>query len=156
MSLSFDLIFKTPYTPPSLTGEAYLGYRETGMQLTGNNQIRTIIVLQFGASIVIGLAFLAFGKSLALSGLTGGLIAASANGLFAYRSFRRYRAQEPGKIVGQMFGAEIQKLVLTGFLFWLTIVTLESLNIGILLGAYLMVQVAIPLIVLVFRDRQSR
>jgi hypothetical protein len=22
MSLSFDLIFKTPYTPPSLTGEA--------------------------------------------------------------------------------------------------------------------------------------
>ncbi len=133
-----------------------MGYRETGMQLTGNSQIRTIIVLQFGASIVIGLSLLAFGKSIALSGLTGGLIAASANGLFAYRSFRRYRAQEPGRIVGQMFGAEIQKLILTGFLFWLTIVTIESVSIGVLLGVYLVIQVAIPLIVLVFRDRQSR
>ncbi|MET0089770.1 MAG: ATP synthase subunit I [Candidatus Thiodiazotropha sp.] len=125
------------------------------MQLTGNNQIRTIVVLQFGASLMIGLALLGFGKSLALSGLTGGVIAASANGFFAYRSFRRYRAQEPGRIVGQMFGAEIQKLVLTGFLFWLTIVNFESVSVGVLLGAYLTVQVIIPLIVLVFRDRQS-
>ena len=124
------------------------------MQLTGNSQIRTIVVLQFGASLIIGLVLLVFGKTIALSGLVGGLIAAVANGFFAHRSFAHYRAQEPGKIAGRMFGAEIQKLVLTGLLFGLTIVTFKSVSIGILLGCYLCIQVVVPLIVLVFQDRQ--
>jgi ATP synthase protein I len=124
------------------------------MQLTGNNQIRTIVALQFGAALIIGMALLVFGKTVALSGLIGGLIAALANGFFARRSFARYRAQDPGKIASRMFGAEIQKLILTGLMFALTIVTIKPLSIGILLGCYLCVQVAVPVIVLVLKDRQ--
>ncbi|MES9924442.1 MAG: ATP synthase subunit I [Candidatus Thiodiazotropha endolucinida] len=124
------------------------------MQLTGNSQIRTIVALQFGAAAVVGLILLAFGKTFALSGFIGGLIAAVANGYFAYRSFTHYRAQDPQKIAGRMFGAEIQKLIITGLMFGLTIVTITPLSIGALLGSYLFVQVAVPLIVLVIEDRQ--
>ncbi|MES9992589.1 MAG: ATP synthase subunit I [Candidatus Thiodiazotropha sp.] len=124
------------------------------MQLTGNSQIRTIVVLQFGAALSVGLVLLAFGKTVALSGFLGGLIAAAANGFFAYRSFTHYRAQDPQKIAGRMFGAEIQKLIVTGLMFGLTIVTISSLSIGALLGCYLFVQVAVPLVVLIFQDRQ--
>jgi ATP synthase protein I len=124
------------------------------MQLTGNSQIRTIVALQFGAALMIGLILLAFGKTIALSGVIGGLIAAVANGYFAHRSFTRYRAQDPQKIAGRMFGAEIQKLIITGVMFGLTIVTISPLSVGALLGCYLFVQVAVPLIVLVIEDRQ--
>jgi ATP synthase protein I len=124
------------------------------MQLSGNSQIRTIIVLQIGASVILGLGLLFFGINAALSGFIGALIAATANGYFALRSFVHYRAQEPEEIAGRMFGAEIQKMVLTGILFGLIIVTLDSLNIGLLLGCYLIVQVAVPLIVLIYQDRQ--
>lgn len=124
------------------------------MQLTGNSQIRTIVALQLGAAVVVGLILLAFGKTLALSGFFGGLIAAVANGYFAHRSFTHYRAQDPQKIAGRMFGAEIQKLIITGLMFGLTIVTITPLSIGALLGSYLFVQVAVPLIVLVIEDRQ--
>jgi ATP synthase protein I len=124
------------------------------MQLTGNSQIRIIVALQFGAAIAVGLVLLVLGKTIALSGFIGGLIAAVANGFFAYRSFTHYRAQDPQKIAGRMFGAEIQKLIITGLMFGLTIVTISSLSIGTLLGCYLFVQVAVPLIVLVLQDRQ--
>lgn len=125
------------------------------MQLTGNSQIRTIVTLQFGAALMIGLALLFFGKTSAYSGFIGGLIAAAANGFFAFRSFTHYRAQDPQKIAGRMFGAEIQKLIITGLMFGLTIVTISPLSIGALLGCYLFVQVAVPLIVLVIEDRQN-
>jgi ATP synthase protein I len=124
------------------------------MQLTGNSQIRTIVTLQFGAAITIGLILLAFGKTIALSGVIGGLIATAANGFFAFRIFTHYRAEEPQKIAGRMFGAEIQKLIITGVMFGLTIVTITPLSIGALLGGYLFIQVAIPLIVLIIEDRQ--
>ena len=124
------------------------------MQLTGNSQIRTIVVLQFGATAVLGLGLLFFGSVAALSGFIGAAIAAVANSYFAYRSFVHYRAQEPEKVAGRMFGAEIQKMIMTGFLFGLTIVTFKSVNIGLLLACYLIVQVAVPLIVLIIRDRQ--
>ncbi|MCG7927342.1 MAG: ATP synthase subunit I [Candidatus Thiodiazotropha taylori] len=124
------------------------------MQLTGNSQIRTIVVLQIGASLILGLGLLFFGENAALSGFIGAFIAATANGYFAFRSFVHYRAQEPEKIAGRLFGAEIQKMVMTGILFGLTIVNFDSVNIGLLLGCYLIVQVAVPLIVLIYQDRQ--
>ncbi|MEJ2608900.1 MAG: ATP synthase subunit I [Candidatus Thiodiazotropha sp.] len=124
------------------------------MQLTGNSQIRTIIVLQIVAALTIGLILLMFSTMAALSGVIGGLIAALANGYFAHRSFVHYRAEDPGKIASRMFGAEIQKLIMTGLLFGLTIVTIKPVNIGILLCCYLCVQVVVPLIVLIFQDRQ--
>jgi len=129
-----------------------MGYRETGMQLTGNSEIRTVVLLQFGAGLAIGLVLLVFGKATAYSGLLGGLMAALANAYFAYRSFAHYRAQEPERIAQRMLGAEIQKLLLTGLMFALAIVYIKPLSIGALLGSYLFVQLVVPLIVVFFQD----
>jgi len=125
------------------------------MQLTGNNQIRVIVLLQIGVGLAIGLLLLLFGKGVAVSGLIGGLIAALANGYFAYRSFTRYRAQEPGRILQRMFGAEIQKLLLTGLMFVLAIVYITPLSMGALLGSYLFVQLVVPLAVIFYQDKQQ-
>lgn len=125
------------------------------MQLTGNSQIRTIVLLQTGAGLAIGLVLLMFGKAIAWSGLAGGLIAALANGYFAYRSFVHYRAQQPERIAQRMLGAEIQKLLLTGLMFVLAISFITPFSIGALLGSYLFVQLVVPLVVVFFQDRQQ-
>ncbi len=126
------------------------------MQLTGNNQIRTIVLLQIGVGLAIGLLLLlSFGKGVAWSGVTGGLIAALANGYFAYRSFTHYRAQEPERIAQRMLGAEIQKLLLTGLMFVVAIIYISPLSMGALLGSYLFVQLVVPLAVLIFQDKQQ-
>ncbi len=125
------------------------------MQLTGNSQIRTIVAAQFGAALGMGLLLLLYGTVEALSGLAGGLIAALANGFFAIRAFAPYRAQEPGRIASRLFGAEIQKLLLTGLMFVLAIKIISPLSIGALLGGYLIVQVVVPLVVTLIHDRQQ-
>jgi ATP synthase protein I len=125
------------------------------MQLTGNSQIRSLVQFQIGAGLAIGLLLLLLGKFVALSGLTGGMIAALANGYFASRSFAHYRAQEPGRVAQRMLGAEIQKILLTGLMFALAIVYITPLSIGALLGSYLFVQVVVPLVVVFFQDRQQ-
>lgn len=125
------------------------------MQLTGNSQIRTIVALQFGAALAIGLPMLFFGKVVAVSAILGGLIAALANGYLAYRSFGRYRAQEPERIASRMLGAEIQKLLLIGLMFVLVIVYIKPLSMGALLGSYLFVQLVVPLVVLHIQDKQQ-
>lgn len=132
-----------------------MGCRETGMKLTGNSQISIIVALQFGVALAIGLLLLVFGKAAAWSGLLGGMIAALANGYFAYRSFTHYRAQEPERLARRMLGAEIQKLFLTGLMFVLVIVYISPLSIGLLLGSYLIVQVVVPLVVTLYIDRQQ-
>jgi ATP synthase protein I len=124
------------------------------MQLTGNNQIRTIIALQFGAALGLGLLLLLFGKAHAWSGFVGGMIAALANGYFSLRSFVHYRAQEPEQIARRMLGAEIQKLLLIGLMFVLAIRYISPLSMGALLGVYLIVQVVVPLVVTLIHDRQ--
>jgi ATP synthase protein I len=125
------------------------------MQLTGNSQIRAMVALQFGAALGLGLLLSLFGIRVGLSGAIGGLIAASANGYFAFRTFAHYRAQEPERLARRMFGAEIQKLLLTGLMFVLAIVYITPLSMGALLGCYLAVQVAVPLIVTHLYDRQQ-
>lgn len=125
------------------------------MQLAGNSLIRTLVALQFGAALGMGLLLSLFGFMVGLSGTIGGLIAASANGYFAYRTFVYYRAQEPERLARRIFGAEIQKLLLTGLMFALAIVYITPLSMGALLGCYLMVQVAVPLIVTHLYDRQQ-
>ncbi|MEJ2393992.1 MAG: ATP synthase subunit I [Candidatus Thiodiazotropha sp.] len=124
------------------------------MQLTGNSQIRTIIALQFGAALGLGLLLLLFGKTHAWSGFVGGMIAALANGYFSLRSFVQYRAQEPEQIARRMLGAEIQKLLLIGLMFVLAIRYITPLSMGALLGSYLIVQVVVPLVVTLIHDRQ--
>jgi F0F1-type ATP synthase assembly protein I len=54
-----------------------------------------------------------------------------------------------------MLGAEIQKIILTGLMFLLAVVYISPLNIGLLLGSYLIVQIVVPLVVTLYFDRQQ-
>jgi ATP synthase protein I len=125
------------------------------MQLAGNSQIRHIISAQFGAAIVVALALLLFDQQYAWSGLIGGLISASINGLTAWKVFVPYRAQNPNEVLARVYGAEIRKLLLTGVVFALVLTLLEPLNFGVLISVYFCVQVMVPAIVFSLEDRQK-
>ncbi len=125
------------------------------MQPTGNSQIRHIISAQFGVAISVALALLLFNQLYAWSGLIGGLISASTNGLTARKVFLPYRAQNPGEVLARFYGAEFWKLLLTGILFAVVLISVEPLSFGALLGCYLFVQLVVPIIVFVIDDRRK-
>lgn len=95
---------------------------------------------QLTAALLAALVLIIPGWVYAWSGLIGGLIAAFANLFFARLIFVDYRAQEPGKVLRRMYGAEFQKLLLTGVLFAGVIALVRPLSAGALFGVYLLVQ----------------
>lgn len=109
-------------------------------------QAKKVLNLQ----IILGLVLVAFasffGASVAISVLVGAGSCLVANTLFAALVFRRYRAQEPGRLAMRIYGAEIAKVGLILGLFTIAFVTLEDLVLPALLGAYLAVQV-IPILI---------
>jgi ATP synthase protein I len=109
------------------------------MQLADRSQAYRVISAQFTVSVLAALLLLPVGWVHAYSGLAGGAIAATANALFALAIFARYRAQEPGSLVARFYVAELLKLVVTGVLFAVAILWLESISIGALLGTFLLV-----------------
>lgn len=123
------------------------------MQLTGNSQIRHVIWGQFGATIAIAMVLLYIDVWYAWSGLIGGMVSAAVNTMMARMIFVPYRAQNPAEVLARMFGAEMQKLLLTGAFFAVAIFTIHSLSVGALLGTYLFVQIVVPMIVLFSVDR---
>jgi ATP synthase protein I len=60
--------------------------------------------------------------------------------------FGHYRAQEPGVLLRRFYGAEFQKLLLTGLLFAATILWVKPLSAGALFGVFLLVQMTPVLI----------
>jgi ATP synthase protein I len=96
--------------------------------------------------LVATVVFLPFGGHVALSALIGAAVCLSANALFAVSVFRSYRAQEPERILLRIYGAEVAKLALILGLFGVAFVTVGDLNLPVLLGAYLVTQVASPII----------
>ena len=122
-------------------------------QLAGSSQIRHVIWAQFGATLAIALGLATIHELYAWSGLLGGLISTSANGLTALKAFVPYRAQDTAEVLGRMLGAEVQKLLLTGVLFALVVLAVHPLSVGTLLGVYLFMQVAVPILVLLTENR---
>ena len=106
-------------------------------------------------TIVIALVLLHFGKLYAWSGLIGGSISTGVTAYTALKVFVRYRAQDPGRILGVMYTAEITKLLLTGCLFAVAIAFVDPLHVGALLGSYLVVQILVPILVLLSEDRMK-
>jgi len=98
--------------------------------------------------IGLGAAALALplGSSVALSVLIGAGSCLVANALFAASVFRGYRAQEPERILLRFYGAELAKIVVILALLAIALVTIDSLIAPVLLGAYLVTQVAASLI----------
>ncbi len=84
---------------------------------------------------------------------SGGCLLAS--GLFAVSVFWAYRAQHPERLLLRMYRAEAVKLALIIGLFVVAFVTLDRLNIPVLLAAYLVNQVASTLIAAQWETRSG-
>ncbi len=110
------------------------------MYNSGAVQAKKIVLLQLGATAAISVLVLPVGWVYTSSVLIGGLIAALANGYFATRIFRPYRAQEPEKLVFSFYGAEIKKLLLSGLMFVGAMLWIEPLSVVALFGGYLIIQ----------------
>ena len=109
------------------------------MRNAKNNQANLAVRAQVAATLILSLILLFLGWVAAYSALAGGAIATIANAFFAKRVFTDYRAQKPGKLLAQIYGAEISKLVLVAILFAAVIVWLKPLNVLALFGVFLFV-----------------
>jgi len=116
------------------------------MNLASARQAWQLVFFQLIVSLIASLILIFPGWVHAWSGLVGGLIATVANAFFALRLFTRYRAQEPGVLLRRFYGAEFQKLLLTGLLFAAAIHWVKPLSAGALFGVFLLVQMAPVLI----------
>jgi ATP synthase protein I len=116
------------------------------MQQAEARLVRRILWVQ--AMIGLGAAALALplGSSVALSVLIGAGSCLVANALFAASVFRGYRAQEPERILLRFYGAELAKIVVILALLAIALAMIDSLVAPVLLGAYLVTQVAASLI----------
>lgn len=119
------------------------------MQLMLNldaHRAKRILVAQAVATLVVTLVGLIFGLRVGLFAFVGGATATVANALFAYWVFGRYRAGEPGKLVGQFYGGEMIKLAFIAAAFAAVIIWLDPLSPLALFGAFFVVQVLPPLL----------
>ena len=118
------------------------------MQQLDAHRAKRILIAQAAATLVVTLIGLFFGPREALFALIGGATALIANAVFAYWVFGRYRAAEPGKLVGQFYGGELLKLGVVALAFAAVIILsdADSLSPLALFGAFFVVQVLPPLL----------
>jgi len=112
------------------------------------------ILAQFGLTLVLAVALLPWGPVPACSALIGGLVAASANALFAIGVFGRYRAPQLAALAGRLVLAEVLKLAYTGALFLTAIVAVRPLSPIALFAAFLAVKL-VPAAMAAVADRQT-
>jgi ATP synthase protein I len=116
------------------------------MHLADRRRAKRIIVAQLGATLTAALLLLPLGQVHALSGLAGGAIATLGNAWFAVRVFAGYRAQQPERLLGRFYGAELQKLLLVGSLFAVAMIWMRPLSAVALFGVFMLVQL-VPILV---------
>jgi len=105
-------------------------------------QLKRLLGWQAIVAAAVVLAALPFGIG-ALSGAVAGAAACLlANWYFALRVFRRYEARAPGRLLAQIYGAEVAKVAIALGVFGLAFAFLDDLNLLALFGAYLAVQIA--------------
>ncbi|WP_373507573.1 ATP synthase subunit I [Thiocapsa sp.] len=119
-------------------------------------QAKRVLKFQILLGVASVIFALPFGVSVAISVLVGAGSCLVANALFAALVFRGYRAQEPARLVMRIYGAEILKIVVILGLFTIAFVTLDDLNVPVLLGAYLAVQVVPTLIAAQTPERTTK
>ena len=107
---------------------------------------KRILIAQAVATLVVAVIGLMFGPREGLYALIGGATALIANALFAYWVFGRYRAAEPGKLIGQFYGGELLKLGFVALAFAAVIILSDALSPLALFGAFFVVQVLPPLL----------
>jgi len=116
------------------------------MQNLDAQRAKRILIAQVVTTLIVALFGLFIGSQQGLFALIGGAIATAANALFAYWVFGRYKAAEPGRLVGQFYGGEMLKLGFTALAFAVVIIGFESLSPLALFGAFFVVQVLPPML----------
>jgi ATP synthase protein I len=116
------------------------------MMPAGKSLAFRMVGAQLAASLLLALLLLFVGWVHAWSAFAGGLISALGNGFAAARIFAPYRAQEPGRLVGRFYAAELGKLVLSGLLFAAALLWIEPLSVGALFGGFMAIQM-VPMLV---------
>lgn len=104
-------------------------------------QLRRLFLWQLGFGVGAVVVAFPFGVDALVSAAIGGMVCLLANGVFALRVFRRYRAAAPTELAARIYMAEILKIALVLGLFALAFATLANLNLPALLGTYFAVQV---------------
>jgi ATP synthase protein I len=118
------------------------------LKCTRMDRERAIKILLIQAILVLlttGLSWF-IGEKYLVSVLIGGLIATLANVIFALLIYTKYQAQNPERLAARMFGAELLKLLVIVAMFSATFYWVQTLNIGALIGAFLVVQITPPLL----------
>lgn len=116
------------------------------MQQSDTRLVRRVLKVQAMLGAGIATLGLPFGGAVALSALIGAGSCLIANALFAKSVFQGYRAQEPGQIVLRFYGAELVKIVVILALFGIAWTLIDDLSVPVLLGAFVVTQVASTLI----------
>ena len=104
-------------------------------------QAKRVLLAQLAMTLVLPVATLPFGASVATSVLIGAAACLLATAVFAFWVFRRYHAQRPDKLLMRFYGAEVGKIAVALGLFVVAFVTVDRLNLPALLAAYFAVQV---------------
>jgi ATP synthase protein I len=104
-------------------------------------QLKRLLIWQSILAASVCVVAVPFGMSTVLAAATGAGACLLANWYFTLRVFQRYQAQEPGRLLARIYGAELVKIVIALAVFGLAFATLEDLNPLALFGAYLAVQI---------------
>jgi len=116
------------------------------MQQRDSLQAKRVLGVQVVLTLTLTAAGLASGPHIALSVLIGAGAGTLANALFAFWVFGQYRAQEPERLVMRFYGAEFAKIALVLGVFSLAFLSVDSLNVPVLLTAFLIIQVIAPVV----------
>jgi len=115
--------------------------------MPGRDRKRITILLLGQAVLAVVVALMALLVSaFGLSALAGGAIALIPNMILARGVVSPYRADRPELLLGRIYSAQFQKLILTGLLFGVAFRWLHPLHEGVLFGAFAVVYL-VPLMV---------
>jgi ATP synthase protein I len=104
-------------------------------------QLKRLLMWQAIIAVAVTVAAIPFGMDVLRAAAIGASACLLANWYFAYRVFQRYQAQEPGRLLARIYGAELTKIVIALAVFGLAFAMLDNLNPVALFGAYLAVQI---------------
>ena len=114
-------------------------------------EAKKLLINQVVLTAIVVLALVPFEKNLAMSAMFGGGIVIFTGIIMSVMVFKKYRAQQPEKIVAGFFSAEIAKLIITMAAFALIVFNVQSLNFLTLITVFFIIQV-VPALFLAARN----
>lgn len=117
------------------------------MQLNKPAQAKKLLLIQLVFLVLVPLFLLPVSTVISLSGFVGGAIAVFANIILYILVFRPYTAQQPGKMVANIYMAEIAKLIFTMAAFAFVVLNVQPINFAALIVVFFLIQVLPALLI---------